>query len=267
MTGSAVPTPGILPADLAEAVARMSARLGPVARRVLWFDAAGSTNDIAVSLAERAEPEGTVVMADQQLAGRGRLGRSWESPAGAGLYVSVIFRPPAPVPVMTLAAGVALARALKAATGLSVDLKWPNDVYVGGRKLAGILSEAGVSETGHHVVVGFGINVLGELSPEIAGRATTIEAELGRPVDRALLLAESLAALNEAYADVVHGRAALVLRAWRELASRTLGRPIEWDDATGRCLGVARDIDETGALVVDTVGGRRLVVGGEVKWR
>ena len=88
-----------LPAEFAEPLAQAAPRLGNLASRLLWFDAIGSTNDVAVSLAERDEPEGTVIIADEQLAGRGRLGRSWASPAGAGLYVSVVLRPSAPTPI------------------------------------------------------------------------------------------------------------------------------------------------------------------------
>lgn len=264
-----VPTSKSLPLEFSEQLERLSPRLGLLASRTLWFDAVGSTNDIAVALAERDEPEGTVIVADEQLAGRGRLGRSWVSPAGAGLYVSVIVRPLAPTPILTLAAGVALARGIEAASGLLVDLKWPNDVYVGSRKLAGILAEGGSSpQRGHFVVIGFGVNISSAAyPPDIAIRATALETELGRSADRGLVLAESLSALAETSSDVSAGRHSIVLQEWRRLAHRTLGRTVEWDDVGGSRSGTARDIDETGALVVEVSNGMVRVVGGEVRWR
>ena len=116
---------------------------------------AASTNDIAIAAAEQGTPEGFVVAANAQSSGRGRLGRSWASPPGAGLYVSAILRPaPQVLPLITIAAGVAVADGIEAATGLRPCVKWPNDVYAGSRKLAGILAEAGSSAAGEHVVVG-----------------------------------------------------------------------------------------------------------------
>src|SRR5688572_10025149 len=130
------------PDPIREALLAAAERIGPMEGRITWLPEATSTNDLAKLMAERGADEGSVIVADVQTAGRGRLGRSWSSPAGAGLYASVIFRPAMHVaPLLTMAAGVALAEGIGSATGLDVQLKWPNDLYAGGRKLGGILAE------------------------------------------------------------------------------------------------------------------------------
>jgi len=228
-----------------------------------------STNDVAAQLAERGADEGSVVVAEAQSAGRGRHGRTWSSPAGAGLYVSTVLRPrPEVALLLTIAAGVSIAEGIQAASGLSPSVKWPNDVFVGARKLAGILAEAGMSATGvSHVVVGFGINVLpAAFPPDVASRATSLEGELGRPVDRGLLLSACLDGLASRYADLQEGRAASVLEAWRARAATMLRRPVEWDRGDIRSRGVAENIDDTGALLVRTDAGLVRVISGEVRW-
>jgi len=255
--------------ELARPLAAAAARLGPLARQVMWYSELSSTNDLAAAYAERGAREGCVIIADTQTAGRGRHGRSWCSPPGAGLYVSIVMRPvPRVVPLLTVAAGVALAEGIRAATGLTPVLKWPNDVYVGSRKLAGILAEAGSTPGGaQHVVLGFGINVLPAAYPrEIGERATSIEGELGRSVDRGTVLAECLAALAARYDDLQRGGPAIVLDAWRTFARPMLGRPVEWDGRGGIERGIADDIDGSGALVVRTAAGRERIISGELRW-
>jgi BirA family biotin operon repressor/biotin-[acetyl-CoA-carboxylase] ligase len=228
-----------------------------------------STNDVAAQLAERGADEGCIVVAEGQSAGRGRHGRAWSSPPGAGLYVSAVLRPrPAAASLLTIAAGVSIAEGIQVATGLQVHVKWPNDVLSGGRKLAGILAEAGTSPDGQpHVVLGFGINVLpASFPPDIAPRATSLEGELGRQVDRGLLLAACLDGLASRYADLQQGRTALVLDAWRARAAPMLRRLVEWDRGAARSRGLAENIDETGALLVRTDAGVVRVISGEVRW-
>jgi len=257
-----------LPDDITEAFARAGARLGPFQHHMVWHEEVGSTNDIAAAAANGGSPEGFVVAANAQSSGRGRLGRTWESPPGAGLYVSVILRPlPHALPLVTIATGVAVAEGVEAASGLSPCVKWPNDVYVGSRKLAGILAEAGSSSAGDYVVVGFGVNLRPAAFPaEIAARATSIEGELGRDVDRGLVLAECLAALANRYRLLQGGARDAVIAAWRSRAAEHLGRPVEWDAEHGSRRGIAHDIDARGALLV-RVGDRMVrVVSGEVRW-
>lgn len=265
-TGTSRPQP--LPPDLIDPLARLAGRVRILSSTPLWFEEVGSTSDVAVSLAGRGSPEGTLVVANAQTAGRGRLGRSWASPPGAGLYVSAILYPPRPTSLLTLAAGVAVSHALLAATGLVTALKWPNDVYVGRRKLAGLLAEGGTSADGRaFVVLGIGINVLAAAyPPDVAARATSLEAELGRAVDRGIVLAELIGALDSGFVRLREDDANGLLHEWRRLAAPLLGRPVEWDEGDARLSGVARDVDDQGALLVDAGGTTRRVVGGEVRW-
>lgn len=271
---NAAPQP--LPSDLADPLAHARARVHPFASRVLWFPETTSTNDVAAAAADADAPEGLLVAADCQTAGRGRQGRAWASPPGAGIYATVVLRPsPAAVPLITIAAGVAVAEGVEAATGLRTLLKWPNDLLApereaaaDGRKVAGILAEAGSSAAGQWVALGFGINVLpGAYPSDVAARATSLSTELGRVVDRGTLLVECLAALARRYSDLSSGRRAAVLDAWRQRAAETLGRRVEWDAGGVVREGIARDIDATGALLVQDGGGWQRVIAGEVRWR
>ena len=168
----------------------------------------------------------------------GGTGAWWSSPVGAGLYVSVVLRPHANITCLVTipAAGVAIAEGIQAASGLDASVKWPNDLYAGGRKLAGILAEAESPESGiPYVVLGFGVNVRpAAFPPDAASRATSIEGELGRPIYCDLLLASCLASLASRYADLQDGRAAAVLEAWRLRAASTFRRPVGW---IGRVAG------------------------------
>jgi BirA family biotin operon repressor/biotin-[acetyl-CoA-carboxylase] ligase len=257
------------PSDIADALARAADRLGPVAGRLLWYPEITSTNDVAASFADRGADEGPIVAADAQMAGRGRQGRVWVSPPGAGLYVSIVLRPAREATsLLTLAAGVALSEGIQAATGLTTQLKWPNDVYVGQRKLAGILAEGGASGVGlQHVILGCGINVLpAAFPPEVAQRATSIESELGRPIDRGPVLAECLAALAARYGDLRALRLTSIIDAWRQRAALTFGRAVEWDANGTVQRGTAENIDDAGALLVRTSAGTTRLVAGEVRW-
>jgi BirA family biotin operon repressor/biotin-[acetyl-CoA-carboxylase] ligase len=271
-----------LPPDFADALAAVRPRLGRLGSSVIYFPSVGSTNDVAATLAIQNPCEGAVVIADTQTAGRGRRGREWFSPPGSGLYVSVILVPGRSLRgaeratrLLTLAAGVALAEAVAAAAGLSVDVKWPNDLYVARRKLAGILAEAaprlGSGQAGGEVadpiVLGYGVNV-GPMSypPGLRDRATSLESELGRTVDRALLLAESLASLARRYDDLLGGRFDAILDAWRARAPASTGARVTWATASGVTSGVTAGIDDQGALLV-RVGERvERIVAGEITW-
>jgi BirA family biotin operon repressor/biotin-[acetyl-CoA-carboxylase] ligase len=266
--------------DLLQRLDGAASRLGLFANHVRYLAEVSSTNDVAAVLAERGAAEGTTIVAGGQTAGRGRLGRSWHSPQGAGLYVSTVLRPAdsqagrAPQ-LLTLAAGVALAEAIGRSTGLAVEIKWPNDLIVpdgsgrpAGRKLAGILAEAhGSSFPFAFVILGFGINVLTTAyPPDVAGRATSVEAELGHPPDSALVLIESLAALSDAYQSVTRGELRPMLDRWAALSPTSRGSTVAWSDngcdRRGRTAGIAGD----GALLVRTLEGVERVVAGPVDW-
>jgi len=262
-----------LPPDLASALLHAADRLDAWAG-VHFFTEVDSTNDIALSLAARGAVEGASVLADLQRAGRGRRGRTWFSPAGAGLYLSVVLRPGSGsdgLTLLTLGAGVAAARAVSAAGGLPVELKWPNDLVIGRpwRKLGGVLCETiGVGATVEAVVAGIGINLTpAAYPPEIAHRATSVEAELGRPVDRAQMVVELLVALRAMMARLRAGDRAAVCDEWRRLGAAGLGgAAVRWHDHDRERRGRARDIDATGALVVESDGGIEHLIAGEVTW-
>ena len=256
-----------LPREFVEALAAASGRLGLFTREILWYPTVSSTNDVAAVLADREAPEGTVVVANAQTAGRGRQGRVWVSPPGAGLYVSALLRPEKDIPLLTIAAGVAIAEGIQSATGLVIDLKWPNDAFVGGRKVAGILSEANASAIGPYVIVGCGVNIMpAAYPPEVAARATSLEGELGRVVDRGLLLAECLASLTKRYRELQRGQAARVADAWRRRAAATIGRRVRGDIGGVPVDGVVEDLDDSGALLVRTGHGLAHVTAGELTW-
>ena len=255
-----------VPADIAGAIRLAQPRLGPLASPLVFYSSVGSTSDAAASLAE----EGAVVIAGEQTAGRGRRGRAWFSPPGSGLYVSVVLRPARArtdsrraTMLVTIAAGVAIAEGIGASTGLAVDLKWPNDVHVSERKVAGILAEA-AHDT---VVLGYGINLRAASYPvELRDRATSLEAATGRSVDRTPVLVETLAALARRYGDLLDGRFDAILDAWRALAPAAVGRGVRWTSRSREQLGVTAGIDDHGALLVRTDGGIERIVAGEVEW-
>lgn len=251
--------------DLAE---RLDTRV--IGRYIRWHDTLPSTNDLAISLAEIGVPEGTTVIAEEQTAGRGRLGRPWTSPRG-GIWLSVVLRPCLPlsrVPVIGLAAAVAAARAIRIVTGLLARVKWPNDVLVDGRKVVGILLEAGAG--GEWTVLGIGVNanVPRAALPETSGHpAASLQDLLGRPVDRSALVRTLLRELERGYEELRSGSTFATLRRWREIAD-TLGRVVRVETPAGAIEGVAVDIDETGALLVARRGGPvERVVAGEITLR
>jgi BirA family biotin operon repressor/biotin-[acetyl-CoA-carboxylase] ligase len=268
-----VPSSDSLPADLADALATAGPRLGESAR-LRYFADVDSTNDVAMALAASGAPEGTAVLADAQRAGRGRRGRSWFSPPGAGLYLSMVGRPGRSVPslsLMTLAAGVAVADAVTATTRLPIEIKWPNDLVMGRpwRKLGGVLCEA--VATGSRVdavVIGIGLNLRHVDYPaEIADRATSIEAEWGRVVDRATLVVELLGRVGDAVRRLRSSDTTWVSREWRRFGRAGLsGAPVRWQAQGALHRGLARDVDVDGALLVERDGRVERLVAGEVLW-
>ena len=247
----------------------------------MFFETIGSTNDEAAkpSLTPTLQAwrgrEGLVVIADAQTSGRGRRGHTWFSPPGSGLYVSVVLAPAAATTdparattLLTLAAGVALAEGIADATGLRIDLKWPNDLLVSRRKLGGILAESSsLDEPFDIVVVGYGINVGSTaVPPQLRDRATALESELRRPVDRYHVLVETLAALSRRYEDLLAGRFDAILDAWRGLAPGASGARVAWATNAGSWSGVTTGIDDQGALLVRVDDRIERIVAGAVEW-
>jgi BirA family biotin operon repressor/biotin-[acetyl-CoA-carboxylase] ligase len=263
-----------LPPELAAALLASAPRRGSFGDPVYYFSETGSTNDVAAALADRGAPEGATVVAGAQTSGRGRFGRTWFSPPGAGLYASVVCRNAAAAPLLTLAGGVAVADAIRAASGLPVHIKWPNDVIVESgvpprrRKLAGVLAEGSSGADGlQYVILGFGINLRPAAYPkELADRATSIETELGRAPDDGAVLAEALAALASLFQHLAAGEPHPVLARWRALAPSSEGTFVQWDTPAGGMSGTAAGIADDGALLVNIGGRLERVISGEVRW-
>ncbi|GAB4408779.1 MAG: hypothetical protein Kow00106_02110 [Anaerolineae bacterium] len=258
----------------------MSDRLTPDVLRVAlggrpfrFFEQVGSTQDIARdwALADPPAPDGAVVIAEEQTAGRGRQGRRWVAPPGSALLFSVIARPalsPEHLQRVTMAAGLALADTLTPLLGAAFALKWPNDGVVHGRKVCGILSEATwLGDRLAAVVVGIGLNVRVDFAgTALADSATSLEAELGQPLERAALLTDLLANLDQWLARAPDPA---IVAAWRAQLG-TLRRRVTVFEASARAstplfTGVAEDVDETGALLVRLATGEmRRVLAGDV---
>jgi BirA family biotin operon repressor/biotin-[acetyl-CoA-carboxylase] ligase len=269
-----VPASSPAPPEVLAAFEAAIARVESLRLDLRWYATVPSTMDVAEEAAMAGAPEGLVIVAEEQTHGRGRRGRTWSSPPGAGLYVTFVLRPPLEgdggmrLGLITLATGVAARAAIGRASGFEPELKWPNDVMVGRRKLAGILAEGlGLGRAGQAVLIGLGVNVLSATHPsDITARATSLEDELGRPVDRARLLEELLVAVPAAYDDLRRGKADDILRAWRRAAPSAEGAAVRWRAPEGLRHGTSAGVDPTGALLVITEHGTERIVGGELDW-
>lgn len=251
---------------------RLRDRDALIGRRVLCHREVTSTSAVATALAAAGEAEGTVVLAERQTAGRGRFGRAWSSPPGLGLWFSSILRPPILVvgaPVLTQVAAVAIAEALEAVAGrLPGGIKWPNDVLLAGRKVAGILTDLAARGAGAPVVIlGVGVNVNqgeGDFLPALRGRAGSVAMAAGRPVPRADLFRALLTRLDARYREFL---AAGPGPALAEAAARsvTLGQAVRAREGDAELHGVALGLEADGALTVRLPDGRiRRLVAGEV---
>ena len=230
-----------------------------------------STNRVAMEMAENGAKHGTVVFADAQTAGRGRMGRRWESPAGKNVYVSLLLRPSVPTadaPSLALVAGVALADAIEA-VGVPAALKWPNDLYCGGRKAAGILAEMASDPDGvRHVVIGVGLNVNGvedDFPPDLRGTATSLRICAGRVFRRVDVLARLLDAFAARYAEFLGGGFASLRDGW-DRRDFLRGRRVLLRRQGGEGWGTADGLDTDGALRFLPDGGRAIesVHSGEI---
>jgi BirA family biotin operon repressor/biotin-[acetyl-CoA-carboxylase] ligase len=223
-----------------------------------------STMDAAAALAHEGAAHGVVVVAEEQTAGRGRRGTHWASPPGAGLYFSFVARPQtASLSLITLAAGVGVRDGIAALTGLAPDLKWPNDLLVDARKLAGILAEGlSIGTPAQAVVLGVGINLRpAAYPPDVAARATSLEGELGKSIDGDELLASVLDHLSSRLA-LLDKSPGDILQAWRDASPNAHGTRVEWDGKSGLTAG----IDDSGALLVKTSAGMERIIAGELQW-
>ena len=243
--------------------------------RVVVLDSVDSTNNLAKELARKGAWEGSAFIADRQSAGRGRLGRSFLSPAGVGIYFSMVLRPGCPpqeLMHLTCAVGSAMCDAVERACGFRPGIKWTNDLVVGSKKLGGILTELSVNPVTHLVdfaIVGIGINCRQQekdFDESIRHMACSAEMVTGRPIDRSRLAAEMIRALSEMNDRLLSDKAALLDDYRRDCI--TLGREISVVRGLNIRHGVARSVDEDGALVVDYDDGTsEAVSSGEVSIR
>lgn len=230
-------------------------------REAVYFDAIASTQTEAHRRAEAGAPEGLVVIADVQTGGRGRLGRSWHSPPDTGIWMSLVLRPDVPlprVPQLTLVAAVSLADTLAACTGLSVGIKWPNDLLAGGRKVCGILTElAAEADRVHYVILGIGLNVNQteeDFPPELRARAGSLAMVAGRPFSRVALAQRMLEGLEADYDAYLQKGFAPFKRRW-EARAVSLGQRVVARTPGGDFVGIARGIDDDGALLLEQANG------------
>ncbi len=239
-------------------------QLSQPARRLLgrplhFFDTIDSTNALAARLAREDAAEGTVVIADAQTGGKGRLGRSWVSPPGVNLYLSVILRPRKPAsaaPQLSLLASVAVAEAIVQQMQLVPSIKWPNDILVSGKKVCGILTEMQANGPRlRSVVVGIGVNINAPLSSfpeELQDKASSLFLMRGEPIDRAAFTVGLLTHLEKLYVLWLEKGFPVVGAAWEGYASGLLGKSITVTAPEGTISGTARGIDRDGALLVET---------------
>ena len=241
--------------------------------RTVYFDATDSTNIQARRLAEAHAPHGTLVVSDRQDGGKGRRGRSWASPSGVGIWMSLILRPeiaPSSASMLTLAAALAVREGIQEETGLSPLIKWPNDLVLNGKKICGILTEMSTELMEiQYVITGIGINVnQREFPSEIRDTATSLIQEAGRSFRRSSLIAAILKAFEKDYAAFLKtGDLSLLLEEYNAcLVNR--GKEVCILDPSGEYRAVAEGIDESGSLLVTLPDGtRREIISGEVSVR
>jgi BirA family biotin operon repressor/biotin-[acetyl-CoA-carboxylase] ligase len=242
-------------------------------RRIVYLPEVDSTNRVAKELAMAGEPEGTLVVADMQTAGRGRKGRPWFSPPRGGIYLSLILRPklhPVEAPQMTLLAGVALADTLLPHIPGGVCIRWPNDIYSGGRKIAGILTEVATEiDAIDYLVLGVGLNVNipGEtFPPQLRARATSLVSQTGAPGRRVELLCDFLSRLEERYLGIGKTGFSPVIQRWRELTD-TMGMRVRAVASDQPLEGIVADMDEDGKLLLRCPDGSlRCILSGEIEY-
>jgi BirA family biotin operon repressor/biotin-[acetyl-CoA-carboxylase] ligase len=240
-----------------------------IGRELHLYPEVVSTNTLSMEMASKGAPEGTVLIAETQTGGKGRLGRKWISPKG-NLYFSVVLRPDLPThkaPLLTLMGAVAVASAVRKTCSVQAAIKWPNDILVSGRKVSGLLTEMSAeTDRIRHIVLGIGVDVnmpLDALPPEVRETATSLAAEAGKNIDRTMLLQQILRELDNRYRVLLESEAEM-LSEWKEL-NVTLGNWVSVSGPREVFEGLAQGIDPEGRLIVRLDdGGLRQVAAGDV---
>jgi BirA family transcriptional regulator, biotin operon repressor / biotin---[acetyl-CoA-carboxylase] ligase len=236
--------------------------------KIYTFDTIDSTNNCARALAACWADEGTVIIAEQQTAGKGRLGRVWQANPNENLTFSIILRPsanPEQVNLLPLYVAVAVAQAIERSTSLKVECKWPNDLLINGKKVAGILLEGAVKEnTLEYVVVGIGVNVNQAMfARELEGKATSLRLENGKDVDRLVLFREILRSLENNYKALSSSGFNTVLPLWLARSSM-INRQISVSERGSVISGVVRGLSPEGGLILDSPQGAKTLFAGDV---
>ncbi len=241
-------------------------------RRIYYHSIIDSTNTEAKKLALGGAPSGSLVVAEGQTLGKGRLGRKWSSPAGAGINASIILKPditPPEAPRITLLTAVAVAEAIREKAHIEAMIKWPNDIFIKGKKVCGILTEMSAEpDAVNYIIVGIGINVNNDEFPEeLQSKATSLRITLGRKVNRADLLAGVLERMEYYYQSSLVSGFDKLLEKWRELCCN-LRKPVKIIGRKESFNGIAMDVDSDGALIVKKDNGEIVkVLSGDVSLR
>lgn len=240
--------------------------------KILRFESLPSTNTELARQASEGAGEGLSIVAEEQTAGRGRLQRAWSSPKGAGLYFSILLRPTIAAdlwPLITFMGALAVGDALSEACDVNTDIKWPNDLLSGERKICGILAESVETPTGRAVIVGIGINLTADAYPvELAGVATSVAEASRRAPERETLLAVLLRALSRWY-SLLHeiDGPSKIAAAWTTRSSYASGKRVQVANGDEVWQGITRGVEPDGALRLETADGIRLVRAGDVRIR
>ncbi len=255
----------ILPAKI-----KKNLRTKILGKKAYSYRKVASTNVLGFRLAETKAEEGTLIVADEQTRGKGRMGRSWHSPPRLGLWMSLILRPdiaPFKAPGLSICAGLALARTIKKLTGIDAKIKWPNDCLIDGKKVGGILLELSAElDRINFVIVGIGVNVnhsVKDLPKTLSQTATSMKIKLGREISRLALLTSFLEEFESIYLDFKKSGLSSHQESIRRFSS-LLGKKITLRFGKEKIEGTAENIDENGSLVIRTKKGRKVVTAGEV---
>jgi BirA family biotin operon repressor/biotin-[acetyl-CoA-carboxylase] ligase len=259
-----------LPDILAPSLIRPELGENQIGHRIVHYFRTDSTNNVALELAAQGAEHGTVVVAEEQTAGRGRLGRDWYSEKSSGIYASIILRPPlapAAASVLTLLAGVAVHQAVRSTTGLPVDIRWPNDLLINGKKVCGILTEMSAElDRLHAVVLGIGLNVNHrEMPASLKQIATSLRMEGRKIYSRAQILAALLKELEKKYRLLLDDGSAAIAQAWAAASSYAEGKRIRVLSGSDEFAATTAGLEPNGALRIRREDGREeSLVSGEI---
>ena len=254
-------TPSLVRAELGDAA---------IGHNIVHYFRTESTNAVALKLAADDAEHGTVVLAEEQTAGRGRLGRAWFSEKSSGIYTSIILRPPlapATAPVLTLMAGLAAQKAVSSVTGLAVDIRWPNDLLVNEKKVCGILTEMSAEvDLLHAVVLGIGINVNHTVMPaELEDIATSLRMEAHRGISRIQVLVALLREIDRHYQMLLRSGNKAITERWEAASTFAHGKRVRVITRAGEALATTMGVESSGALKIEYDDGRQeSLVAGDV---